>query len=239
MGSISLREHIRWLPDEASEPTSTVVVTSPQRRYVDLRIFRPEGDQKAWSGQEEALPVDRLEWGIAGTSSSWMRDDGKGGQIRHSQWEHWIDSHTTEPENATDEGDMFPQPDGTTLETGSMVNPATGKDTAYEEVWLDVEPIPTSTSDVKSIVLHMETETGGRGSVVRLGQYCQGFLREGDLMTAERWEWEAAKGWKRTIRMGDAELPCEKVLDDGLGAKKDEVVEIGGNAWKVVEVSGE
>lgn len=52
MGSISLREHIRWLPDEASEPTSTVVVTSPQRRYVDLRIFRPEGDQKAWSGQE-------------------------------------------------------------------------------------------------------------------------------------------------------------------------------------------
>ncbi|KAH7165442.1 hypothetical protein EDB81DRAFT_779235 [Dactylonectria macrodidyma] len=240
MGSISLREHIRWLPDEASEPTSTIVVTSPQRRFVDLRIFRPtEGDQKSWSGQEEALSVDRLEWGIAGTSSSWMRDDGKGGQIRRSQWKHWIDSRTTEPENATDEGDMFPQPDGTTLETGSMVNPATGKDTAYEEVWLDLDPTPTSSAGVKSIVLQIETETGGRGSVVRLGQCCQGILREGDLITAERWEWKAEKGWKRSIRMGDGVLPCEKVLDDALEVKKGEVVDVGGNAWKAVEVSGE
>lgn len=40
MGSISFREHIRWIPDEASEPTSTIVLTSPQRRFVDLRILK-------------------------------------------------------------------------------------------------------------------------------------------------------------------------------------------------------
>ena len=39
-----------------------------------------------------------------------------------------------------DEGDMVTQADGTTLETGSMVNPATGRVTAYEEVWEDEEP---------------------------------------------------------------------------------------------------
>lgn len=40
MGSISFREHIRWVPDEAGEPTSTIVLTSPQRRFVDLRILK-------------------------------------------------------------------------------------------------------------------------------------------------------------------------------------------------------
>lgn len=39
MGSVSFREFIRWVPDEASEPTSTLVVTSPERRFVDLRIL--------------------------------------------------------------------------------------------------------------------------------------------------------------------------------------------------------
>lgn len=44
MGDISVREYIRWLPDDASEPTSTVVLTTPQRRFVDLRIIKPLPD---------------------------------------------------------------------------------------------------------------------------------------------------------------------------------------------------
>jgi hypothetical protein len=39
MTDISVRKYIRWLPDEASEPTSTIVLTSPERRFVDLRIL--------------------------------------------------------------------------------------------------------------------------------------------------------------------------------------------------------
>lgn len=46
-GSISIRKFIRWLPDEASEPTSTLVLTSPQRRYVDLRILSTTEDESA------------------------------------------------------------------------------------------------------------------------------------------------------------------------------------------------
>lgn len=39
MTDISIRRYIRWLPDEASEPTSTIVLTSPGRRFVDLRVL--------------------------------------------------------------------------------------------------------------------------------------------------------------------------------------------------------
>jgi hypothetical protein len=41
-GSISIRRSIRWLPGEASEPTSTMVLTSPERRFVDLRILKDQ-----------------------------------------------------------------------------------------------------------------------------------------------------------------------------------------------------
>jgi len=52
MGTISIRKFIRWLPDEASEPTSTIVVTSPRlKRFVDLRILLPDNDP-SWTGQD-------------------------------------------------------------------------------------------------------------------------------------------------------------------------------------------
>ncbi|KXH41566.1 hypothetical protein CSAL01_01068 [Colletotrichum salicis] len=137
MGSISFREHIRWIPDEASEPTSTVVLTSPQRRFVDLRILK---QTPTVDGVQDTHGIERLEWGIAGTSSSSTRTDDQGVEVRHSRWEHWIDSRTTEPENAADEGDMYEQPDGLTLEKGRMVNPANGRETDYEELWKDIEP---------------------------------------------------------------------------------------------------
>lgn len=49
---ISIREFIRWLPQEASEPTSTIVLTSPERRFVDIRVVRPESATEAWPTKE-------------------------------------------------------------------------------------------------------------------------------------------------------------------------------------------
>jgi hypothetical protein len=43
MASISFRKFIRWLPEEASEPTSTLVLTSPEKRFVDLRVLLSDG----------------------------------------------------------------------------------------------------------------------------------------------------------------------------------------------------
>lgn len=43
MASISFRKFIRWLPEEASEPTSTLVLTSPEKRFVDIRVLLADG----------------------------------------------------------------------------------------------------------------------------------------------------------------------------------------------------
>lgn len=48
-GSISIRKSIRWLPDAAREPTSTLVLTSPEKRYVDVRILK-DGEEVAFEG---------------------------------------------------------------------------------------------------------------------------------------------------------------------------------------------
>ncbi|KAK7443661.1 hypothetical protein Landi51_09009 [Colletotrichum acutatum] len=205
MGSISFREHIRWIPDEASEPTSTIVLTSPQRRFVDLRILK---QTPTVDGVQDTHGIERLEWGIAGTSSSSTRTDDQGAEVRHSRWEHWIDSRTTDPENAADEGDMYEQPDGLTLEKGRMVNPATGTETDYEELWRDVEPVTVppvgaaaegeAQKGVECVVLKHEDETSGaRGMVVWLGRFCQGISRVGEEVAAERWEWREGEGWRR------------------------------------------
>ncbi|RYP61178.1 hypothetical protein DL771_010215 [Monosporascus sp. 5C6A] len=47
MASISIREHIRWLPGPPEENTSTIVLTSPGRRFVDIRIFLRPGAARA------------------------------------------------------------------------------------------------------------------------------------------------------------------------------------------------
>lgn len=261
-GSISIRRSIRWLPGEASEPTSTIVLTSPQCQYVDLRILKngqdisqgipisfhstpnkPQLDTcstcKNKSYHETAadctlghnLPISSLDWAIAGTSSSSTRTiDGE--QVSHSQWEHWIDSRTSEPEKATDEGDMYPQDDGSTLEKGSMVNPDTGIDTAYEEVWDDEEPRQT-TSEQVCVVLRYE-DGDGRGLVVRLGRYSQGFFKIGEDVSLERWEWKDSRA-VQVVSMGKGEFPCKETLERVY--KLGEEVVIGDKKWTVVEVA--
>lgn len=240
MGSISIRKFIRWLPDEASEPTSTIVVTSPERRFVDIRILHQAADT-GQAKETEPLPLDRLDWAIAGTSSSWMRDDGQGGQVNRGQWRHWIDSRTTKPEDATDEGDNYPQPDGTTLEKGAMVNPDTGLETDYEEVWIDEEPKPVgNSSTVRFIVMQVE-QPELRGSVVRVGHRCQAFLRKRDMIVAERWEWtgEGENGWERTAAIGNRSvaLLSEDILTEDCKLQVGETLSVAGLPWKVIEKS--
>jgi len=125
---ISTRAFIQWLPDEPSEPTSTKVLTSSQRRFVDIRVIT---EDKSLEGVNPA----HIEWAFAGTSTSKVAN-GK----TLSQWHHWIDSKTAEPEAVVDKGEMLPEDaEGLALEKGEMVNPATGRVTEYVEGWRDGE----------------------------------------------------------------------------------------------------
>ncbi|PNY25004.1 Uncharacterized protein TCAP_05086 [Tolypocladium capitatum] len=245
MSSVSIRRSIRWLPDEAGETTATLVLTSPQRRFVDLRIVKPVAGlgSPVGDGHADVLPLSRLDWAIAGASSSSPpRPDGHGGHVTHSQWRHWIDSTTDDADGIVDEGDMSTQADGSTLETGSMMNPATGRVAPYEEVWDDEVPTPpppspTGRGAVNCVVLELD-DGERRGRVVRLGRHCQGFVRVGEGIALERWEWLHGPGWTRTVRMGDLAVPCRHVLqDDDRGFEVGDAAGTGHDGWKVVEVS--
>jgi hypothetical protein len=93
-----------------------------------------------------------------------------------------------------------------------------------------------------------------RGLIIRLGQYCQGFVKHGSSNTIERWEFteriERNEGagakesemvgvvggdWVRVARIGDAFLPCAIAMrEEGvvLGAR----AEYEGVEWVVEEV---
>lgn len=225
MANISIRKHIRWIPAPASEPTSTVVLTSPGRRFVDVRILQGPGSEKG-----------QLDWAFAGTSSSQPAQEPG---FRRAVWKHWVDSSTADAETVRDEAEVRDAGDavGTELEAGRMVNPATGEEADYEEAWVSVEPVATeSEGEAACAVLRtFNDEDRVRGMVVRVGHICQGILRVGDAVTVERWEWNRESGWTLLARFGDGKLPVQALIGYARFLTVDGLVENGGRTWRVVE----
>ena len=60
--SISVREYIRWSPDPSSEPTETLVVTSAENRFVDIRILKAQqaGEDEGIHERESTKPTQSL-----------------------------------------------------------------------------------------------------------------------------------------------------------------------------------
>ncbi|KAI5211121.1 hypothetical protein E4T38_01730 [Aureobasidium subglaciale] len=247
---ISERRGIRWLPHqlELEEPTSTLVLTGSKGQFVDIRIFCKQGDTLP----NEGGPSQLLDWGIAGTSTSTIINepsldhpsnpappsDGTSRAVCHSTFSHWLDSRTDTP--GPDQGDMYPQTDNTTLELGSMYNPLTKSEQAYEEVWADYG---ASAVDGKrwSVVIDLENhEHNAKGRVVRVGEHCQAILKVGEQVTVERWRFELpdkdGKGnWRRLARLGDLFLPVSLVFTPESIAEGNTLT-YGEYKWTVKEV---
>ncbi|KAK8194183.1 hypothetical protein M8818_007371 [Zalaria obscura] len=252
--SISVREYICWksTPDTpgtpATEPTSTLVLTSAGRRFVDIRIYKPRDGSDEPDLPNEGGPLTRLDWAFAGTSSSQpypqQQQHASQGPTSHSKWTHWVDSRTEDPTAVVDEGDMYAQPDGVhALEVGSMVNPDTGKMQQYEEFWRDERAELAGDGGGKGkracVVLTLEDEAAGaRGVVVRVGQWCQGILKVKGEVTVERWGWVGGEkgGWKRVVRLGRMFLPCALAFEVGRVVEGSKV-SYGDYRWTVTEVS--
>ncbi|KAI0013568.1 hypothetical protein F4779DRAFT_342404 [Xylariaceae sp. FL0662B] len=232
MASISIRESIRWPPAPASEPTSTLVLTSPGRRFVDIRVLEAaEGEGE--EGDNTNAPPQHLDWAFAGTSSR----DGA-----HATWHHVVDSRTRCPAAVVDEAVMSALDDARTLECGRAVDPATGRAADYEEVWRDVEP------GGRCVVLELrrdgeeegkEVVEEERGMVVCFGAYCQGVVRMGDAFAAERWvrmDEDGGGGWKRDVSVGSLPMPCRAAMEDA-GLALGSEVRLGEQVWRVVEIA--
>ena len=150
-----------------------------------------------------------------------------------------MDSRTEKTEAAADEGDVFANPDGTALEKGIMVNPATGRETAYEELWSDTEPMAIPQYAVACVVLQFEGTGSERGVIIRLGEHCQGLLRSTEGVTAERWLWKPEDGWTRTHKLGRGEMPCSKLLEKDVKLGQGDELVSAERLWTVVEVHEE
>lgn len=262
MADISIRKWIRWESHSPTPPTSTIVLTSPQRRFVDIRVLLPLP-----TPPDSELPLEQLEWAIAGTSTSSpvLNPKTKEVEYSHCVWSHWIDSRVNNRDAGADEGDNYPvegHPE-LTLERGRMVNPASGRVEGYEEMWVAGEV--RAVEGVGCVVLEYdadlkgeegwargergkqgEDERVGRGMVVQLGGYVQGFLRDGGDVRVERWVWEGERGkWEKRVRIGSGGLkggegviPVEFVTEVGGQMEVgDEVMGVGGRRWRVVEKS--
>lgn len=117
-----------------------------------------------------------------------------------------------------------------------MVNPETGLDTEYEELWRDEDPLPTTSQKAKTVILRLENGDDTKGLVILLGAYYQGLLRRGDDITAERWQWAQSGGWVRTISIGDDVLPCPEIMEKTFPSCG-EFVAVGKDSWQVIESS--
>ncbi|RPD77351.1 hypothetical protein L226DRAFT_610684 [Lentinus tigrinus ALCF2SS1-7] len=223
--SISERLYIRWLPDEASEPTSTLVLTAPNKQFVDLRLIKPSSPSE---------PYTTLDWGIGGRSV---------GTPGHGEWIHDIDSRTEEPE--ADAGDTFPHPTlpDVSLERGRMRHPESGEIREYEEAWkhIDIDPDPAGElheGKRVSVFLEMDEEgaEGGRrrGMISRVGQFCQGIVRDGKEVSVQRWARTDGEDWRKVAQIGDATMACEATWKEHL--KEGDQVHHDGFVWTVKSV---
>jgi hypothetical protein len=139
---------------------------------------------------------------------------------------------------------MFPRDDGMTLEKGAMVNPETGIETEYEEIWEDLSFTDSKSREWGHYVLMLDEEVSGelkqrtRGFAMQLGSWFQVVVRRdkideaGELataFTATRWKWDDTKtSWGLLVcyRLGDLEVPLPSEVESEL---KRHSVAIGGN----------
>lgn len=179
------------LPPHPFEPTSTLVLTSPLRTFVDLRYTLPLSPTTA---PPNAGDPSRLDWGFAGTSSTTPAPTPhpRYGPFVHASWTHWLDSRFAPgaPDIPQDTGALYAVGPARTLEHGVAWHPQLGRVAGHEEMWADVEAQGTGARAKVCVVLRAEdAEKGVRGVVVRVGQFVQGILGVGGSVATERWVW--------------------------------------------------
>lgn len=251
---ISVRKHICWDPyngGQPSEPTSTIVLTSARNFYVDVRMLKADdtGAQSTMHGGQNSFAG--LDWAFAGTSST-LRSPIAGDTAEIMEWQHWIDSRHPKEESkdeVRDVGRCYQQKNGDTQELGSMVNPDTGVETEYEELWGSsaIESTEPDTTRKVAVVLqtverprdgtdtNVDTVADCKGLVIRVGQHIQGLAIHNGNATVERWTYNRdRKQWQKVVCLGSSELPCPRLFDP-IRVAQGEKLSCGRVSWQVME----
>ncbi|GME73535.1 unnamed protein product [[Candida] boidinii] len=196
--SISTRESIQWLPDEAGERSITVVLSSPGSRFVDLRPVIPS----IVTPEESEFP---FEWAFAGYERV-LKGDYSIMEFTHDFFDSsYIYKYQLFNKNLLSEKPLLEDISadigyfetigiGRRRETGKMANSANGdKITDYVEIWQSLNPIKFTPTE--KAILHEDTEEGTteygcyvydivgddnkelyEGRVIRVGNWIQGLV---------------------------------------------------------------
>lgn len=181
--TLSTRVSIQWPPELADEATKTLVLTTPENHFVDIRTFKEYYCPKSGNG----LPFDKVfEWCLSG-----IEEEIKG--TSKIQFNQEINSIAIAKSLKNNEPLKFGLPDigdfssiegsDDRKEIGSMENPNTGKVQDYIEIWRSLDPIENSPEteviekgskfEVFTLVIDNEKHTG---KLIRLGNWVQGLL---------------------------------------------------------------
>ncbi|KAM9938685.1 hypothetical protein OXX80_001819 [Metschnikowia pulcherrima] len=195
---LSTRVSLRWLPEEPNELTSTMVFTSAQDHFVDVRIYKDKYPYRQVGEQPERFE-DVFDWVIVGEEEAIENSN----QIRFN---HTVNSQEIARSLATkkplsecrsdpDVGAFWPiEGSEDRKETGAMAHPNTGKTTEYVEIWRSLNPNLTSVDkevreghDEKGAATHEDAAPvatydlktkGFIGRIIRLGNWVQGVIYE-------------------------------------------------------------
>ncbi|KIW32889.1 uncharacterized protein PV07_04402 [Cladophialophora immunda] len=221
--SISVRKGIAWGYTPPYEDTDTLVLTSPQSSFVDIRF--PVKQQLS-----KPIASDPSFWAFAGTShmtfAPFAGDTITMPYSAHCVWKHDIDSKGP---GITDEGDLFLLPNGDCMEVGMMQNPQTGKVEMYKEYWTGPPTGVTPTIRTPCVVAKTQAPSDGQkaqdalrdesGVIVRVGNYCQGIMRQrtaeqgrpegADAILVERWTRSLVETEQRSTAAGTSDGPSD------------------------------
>ena len=250
--SISIGQGIAWGFSAPYEDTNTLVLTSPDGRFVDVRFPR------SFNGQQEgdSYITHPAFWAFSGLSTSTQPQQGDfpaWPYAAHSEWTHEIDSRGP---GIVDEGDMFDLPNGDCMEVGVMTHPQTGEPSMYKELWTSpklspeygIGLFPCFVADVVS------SSSSRRGRIVRVGPHCQGIVESATsagVVEVERWTYRLANGQHRWVRdepvrhdfgaaycdSSEATSPYGWLLADQ--RRVGDEMAVGQERWRVVEACRE
>lgn len=187
--SITSRVSIAWPPNPTSEPTSTLVLSSPTGRFVDVRIcLDPNGKHG----------LGELDWAFAGSAIYTTDRDG----ARRGTWTHEVDSKY-EDSTFSDTGILSDLENGDELERGIMKD-VDGIERDYEEIWRGHEVVPNIWKVSESHKnMNVEGILGGQGLAIRVGRWAQGIMKgECGTLSVFRAQWVEGV-WRIEFQVGD------------------------------------
>lgn len=187
------------------------MLVSKEGHFVDTRIYKPP------LGGAGAQPAT-LQWAFAGKTDLNQRDAmaASSQEAMLVKWKIWIDSTLPDARSgAEDVMYYWHEPNGGLIQKGTIEDPESGESTDFEVLWAPIATIPYEVpGGPTSVVFKFQDRAeGGKGLVVRVGNWCQGLLKVGGQTTIERWVWDGQP--KRKVPETEAkEMPYRIVLED-------------------------